>query len=168
MFKSHYPESLTQWIRERFQDQAQQLVFIGMTSSAEHKALYRAVDLNLDPWPQTGGVSACDALHMGVPAVTLIGPRIIQRTTASLLTTLGLTEFIAETPDQYIDTAVAWVTTRKYELAEIRSGLRERFRASPIQYGYLDAVESAYRQAWRAWCDPKSVANLRNRLALVS
>jgi protein O-GlcNAc transferase len=169
IFKSHYPGSMKQWIRDGFQDQAKQVVFIGATSSADHKALYRAVDLCLDPWPQTGGVSACDALHMGVPAVTLIGPRVIQRTTASLLTILGLTDFIADTEAEYVEKAVEWVTTRKGELADIRAGLREKFAASPIQRGYLGEVENAYREAWREWCaKPLTLTDAQYRLEQAS
>ncbi len=84
--------------------------------------------------------------------MTLLGPRAIQRTTASLLTNVGLTDFIAENEDEYVEKAVEWVTTRKDELAEIRQGLRERFLASPVCSGYVEAVEAAYRQCWRDYC----------------
>jgi len=165
LMKGDYCGSFIQWMKDRFQDQVHQVEILGKTSSFEHKCTYQRVDLNLDPWPQTAGVSACDALWMGVPAVTLIGPRVIQRTTASFLTTLGLTDFIAETPDQYVDKAVEWVTTRKHELAEIRQGLPAKCDASPIKTGYVEAVEVAYRQAWRAWCaSPMSLAEAQARL----
>lgn len=161
--------SFRTWIVECFKAQASQVEFLPMTSSYEHKCGYQQVDLNLDPWPQTAGVSACDALWMGVPAVTLIGPRVIQRTTASLLTTLGLTDFIAHSKEEYVDKAVEWVTVRKHELAEIRQGLRARCERSPIKAGYLEATESAYRDIWREWCaQPVTVADLRYRLQMIA
>jgi len=169
IMKSHYCDTFKAWMVQEFQDQARQVEFQPVTSSFEHKVAYSQIDLNLDPWPQTGGVSACDALWQGVPAVTLLGPRVIQRTTASLLTTLGLTDFIAQTEDEYIEKAVAWVTERKPELAEIRRTLRATCDASPIRQGYLEAVETAYRQAWRDWCaTPLTVAEAQYRLEQAS
>jgi protein O-GlcNAc transferase len=169
IFKGMYAPAFTQWIKDSFRDQAPQVEFMPVTSSWDHKVAYQYVDLNLDPWPQTGGVSACDALWQGVPAVTLLGPRVIQRTTASLLTTLGLTDFIAHTHEEYIDKAVSWVTTRKHELAEIRQGLRAKCDASPIRQGYREAAEAAYRDVWREWCArPLTLADARYRLEMAS
>jgi predicted O-linked N-acetylglucosamine transferase (SPINDLY family) len=167
LMKGHYCPSLQQWMQTAFQDQWAQVEIRGVSSSYDHKLGYQQVDLCLDPWPQTGGVSACDALWMGVPAVTLLGPRVIQRTTASLLTTLGLPDFIAETREDYVAKAVEWVTVRREELQGIRLGLRDRFRASPIHAGYREATETAYRDLWRTWCaTPVSIAEARKRLEL--
>jgi predicted O-linked N-acetylglucosamine transferase (SPINDLY family) len=106
---------------------------------------------------------------MGVPELTLIGPRVIQRTTASLLTNLGLTEFIAQTREEYIEQAVSWVTTRKQELNDIRLNLRKAFIASPIHDGYVDRVEEAYRSLWRDWCaKPLTIADATYRLEQAS
>ncbi len=169
LMKSHYCTSLKRWMQDAFGDQWPQVEIRGVTSSFEHKVMYGEVDLCLDPWPQTGGVSACDALHQGVPAVTLLGPRVIQRTTASLLTILGLTDFITETHEDYIDTAVSWVTERKQELAEIRRGLRSTFVASPICTGYPEAVDALYRQLFQDWCaKPLTLADARYRLEQVA
>lgn len=168
LFKGLYCASLQRWMQERFGAQWAQVEIQGVTSSVDHKLAYAQVDLALDAWPQTAGVSACDALCQGVPLITLIGPRVIQRTTASLLTILGLTDCIAETREDYVEKAVMWVTTRKQELAEIRGGLRAKFVASPICTGYVDAVEVAYRQLWRAWCAKGlSLADARRQLARV-
>lgn len=169
IMKSHYCDTFKAWVLEGFQDQARQVEFQPVTSSYAHKVAYAQVDLNLDPWPQTAGVSGCDALWQGVPMVTLIGERIIQRTSASLLTTLGLPQFIAHTPAEYIETAVSWVTDRRDELAQIRAGLRATCVASPIQQGYLEAVEAAYRAIWREWCaTPMSIIEAQYRLEQAS
>jgi len=89
---------------------------------------------------------------MGVPTVTLLGSRMIRRTSASFLTALGLEQFITETPEDYINKAVSWVTTRKDELSGIRRTLRTTFKESPILNGYVPAVEMAYRSLWREYC----------------
>ncbi len=121
-------------------------------SHQEHQHWYAACDLSLDPWPQTGGVSSMESLWMGVPVVTLTGPRVIQRTTHSILHTLGLPEFVCTTKSQYIQTAVDMVTTKREWLNTVRLGLRDRMKASPIIDGYRDAVETQYRRLWREWC----------------
>lgn len=169
IIKSHYCESFKQWMLERFGAQASQVEIRPATSSFEHKRQYADVDLCLDPWPQTGGVSACDAFHMGVPCVALYGERAIQRTTASLLTNLGIPEFIAYSTEDYIEKAVAFVTTRKEELAALRPVLRQRLAESPICAGYREHVEVAYRDLWRKWCaTPLTIADAMFRLRAVS
>jgi predicted O-linked N-acetylglucosamine transferase (SPINDLY family) len=165
LFKGQYCTSLQAWMQVRFRDQWPQVELQGITSSVDHKLAYSQVDIGLDAWPQTAGVSACDAFCQGVPLVTLIGPRVIQRTTASLLTVLGLPEFIAETRDEYVTKAVEWVTTRKEELAALRVGMRERFVTSAACAGYVDAVEVQYRALWRAYCaKPMSLADAQKLL----
>ncbi len=165
IMKSHYSPSLQEWIREHFGAQSAQVEIRGATSSFEHKQQYAEIDLCLDPFPQTAGVSGCDGIYMGVPMVTLLGERAIQRTSASLLTNLGLEQFIATSEDEYVDKAVAWVTTRKTDLAALRQTLRETLVASPICSGYTSAVEAAYRDLWQAYCArPMSLADAAYRL----
>src|SRR5678816_4561526 len=135
---------------------ADQLLFQYNTGHLEHLLWYQECDLGLDPWPQTGGVSTLEGLWMGVPCVTLLGDRVIQRTSASFFTTLGIPEFIATTEAEYIEQAVAFVTTRRDELAAIRPTLRERLRTSPIMAGYREKVEIIYRTLWRQWCENKT------------
>ena len=168
IMKSHYCESLQKWIKEQFKDQLPQLDLRGATSSYHHKLQYQEVDLCLDTWPQGGGVSACDALHMGVPAVTLWGERSIHRTTASLLTNVGLPQFIAYSKEEYIQKAIDFVTVRKDELAAIRPTLRQTLADSPICKGYLEATETVYRDLWRRWCaKPLSITDAMYRLEKV-
>lgn len=139
-------------IREALGPTSARIAFHVGETDRTHKLGYLGVDLALDPWPQTGGISTLDALWMGVPTVTLLGERMIQRTSASLLSLLNLFDFISTNVDQYVEMAAAWVTTRRWELAEIRVGLRAAVRQSPIIVGYGDAVEAAYRSLWREWC----------------
>jgi len=165
IMKSHYCETFQQWIRSHFGAQLPQVEIRLATSSFEHKCQYQEVDLCLDTWPQGGGVSTCDALHMGVPAVTLWGERSIFRATASLLTNVGLPQFIAHSKEEYIQKAVDFVTVRKDELAAIRPTLRQRLAESPICTGYLEATETVYRDLWRRWCaKPLTIADAMYRL----
>src|SRR5262249_1598679 len=66
-----------------------------------HFAQYSHVDVALDPLTYNGTTTTCEALWMGVPVVSLRGDRHASRVGASLLTAVGLTSLIAETPQDY-------------------------------------------------------------------
>ncbi len=74
-----------------------------------HPALlseYNRIDLALDPLPYNGGLTTCEALWMGVPVLTCPGETFASRHSLSHLSTVGLTETIARTLDEYVDLAV--------------------------------------------------------------
>jgi protein O-GlcNAc transferase len=127
---------------------------LGGSPQAEHLATYARVDLALDPFPHGGGVTALEGCWMGVPAVTLTGDRIVGLLGPSFLTTLGLSDFVATTPDAYVEIAVRAAGDID-RLAALRAGLRERMRASVLcdHAAYTRAVEAAYRAMWRRWVE---------------
>ncbi len=121
------------------------------TAKADHLAMWQHIDVALDTWPQSGGVVSCEALWHGVPMVTLQGDRLMSRVASSLLTNLGLTEFIADTPEQYMQCAVqAMADTPR--LSAIRQALPGRYAAWIAQTNYPQVVEDFYRSAWQTWC----------------
>jgi predicted O-linked N-acetylglucosamine transferase (SPINDLY family) len=121
---------------------------------ADHLEAYRLVDLGLDTWPYHGTTTTCEALWMGVPVVSRIGEIHVRRVGLSLLHGLGLGEFAAHDAEGYVRLAVKWAGERS-RLAGIRSGLRERMRASPLtdQDGFTRNLEGAFRRVWRRWCE---------------
>jgi protein O-GlcNAc transferase len=100
-------------------------------SVADHLSLYHGVDIALDPFPYNGTTTTCEALWMGVPVVTLAGRVHAARVGASLLTHLGLTEWIAPGPEDYLRIAREAALDAP-RLATLRAQLRERMRASPL------------------------------------
>jgi predicted O-linked N-acetylglucosamine transferase (SPINDLY family) len=132
---------------------AERLTILGATSRQDHLAAYARVDVQLDTFPQSGGVTTLEGLTMGVPSVTLLGSGVTGRISASFLTSLGLSDLIAETPDEYVATAVR-VASDLDRLAHERATLRGRLLASPVgdARAYTRAVEAAYRTLWRDWC----------------
>jgi predicted O-linked N-acetylglucosamine transferase (SPINDLY family) len=72
--------------------------------------VYADVDVLLDALPWCGHATTCEALWMGVPVLTLRDPRHAGRMSASILTCLGLTDLIAETPEEYRQRAVELAT----------------------------------------------------------
>lgn len=100
-------------------------------SVAAHLKLYNGVDIALDPFPYNGTTTTCEALWMGVPVVTLAGRVHAARVGASLLTHVGLPEWIAPSTTEYVQRAVAAAQDLN-TLSHLRETLRERLRASPL------------------------------------
>ncbi|OAI50817.1 hypothetical protein AYO46_02140 [Betaproteobacteria bacterium SCGC AG-212-J23] len=109
----------------------------------------RSVDLALDTMPYSGGTTTCDILWMGTPVVTMRGERSVSRSAASILSVLGREAWIASSPQDYVERAVA--LTRD---SAARRGLREAMQASPLmdEARFARDMEALYRQMWRAWC----------------
>jgi protein O-GlcNAc transferase len=114
-------------------------------STADYLALYNRVDVALDTWPCAGGTTTCDALWMGVPVVTLAGERSFSRTGASVLSTVGLSEFVTEEREAYVQCATDLARDLS-RLAALRATLRDRVLASPLVDArrFAAALEAAY------------------------
>ncbi len=120
---------------------------------AEMLAEYGEVDIALDPFPFTGALTTSEALWMGVPVITLAGEALVSRQGAAFMTALGMADWVAQTPDEYLEIAVAKAGDLQ-ALSATRDGLRARAAASPLCDGaaFTAALESAYRDMWRDWC----------------
>src|SRR5205085_6350321 len=103
----------------------------GGSPRAAHVAAYRDVDVALDPFPYSGGVTTCDALWMGVPVVTLPGDTFASRHGLSHLAGVGLAELAARNTDGYVALAVG-LAEDLGRLSDLRVGLRERVARSPL------------------------------------
>lgn len=129
----------------------ERLSFKGSSSSVEHLAFYQELDIALDPFPYTGGVTSCETLYMGVPLITLTGD--VTRTSLSVLKLLGLEELIAQDAKDYFDKAVELAQSLP-RLSAYRAELRTSLLQSPITQSqqFVDEIEEAYRQIWQLWC----------------
>jgi predicted O-linked N-acetylglucosamine transferase (SPINDLY family) len=126
---------------------------LGSTSRPEHLAAYDGVDICLDPFPQNGGVSAWEALHLGVPVVAKLGGSIPSRLAGAILSSVGLDEWIANGDEQYISIALKYASMPEY-LKTLRSELPSKIVASAAgnTKTYTRAVEAAYRIFWKEYC----------------
>lgn len=118
-----------------------------------HYSMYNDVDIALDTFPYNGTTTTCDALWMGVPVVCLEGDRHSARVSASLLTSLGLDDWVASSHEQYVDIAVAAAANRA-ELAALQQGLRARMASSPLidAKRFASEIDTAFRAMWRQAC----------------
>ena len=103
----------------------------------------------LDSYPFNGGATTCDALWMGIPVVTLVGDRSVSRMGLSILSTVGLTELITYTQQEYIERTIKLAGDLDH-LQALRTGMRDRMQASPLLDGirFTRHLEAAYRQMW--------------------
>ena len=82
---------------------------LGSLDYPAYMSVMEDAEFTLDPYPFGGYATATDALFIGKPIVTLEGNKFYNRSTASLLRKLELTELIAESADDYVTTAVRLV-----------------------------------------------------------
>ena len=112
-----------------------------------HLALYHYIDISLDTFPWSGHTTACESLWMGVPVVTLCGDRHAGRMVSSILTAVGMSDCIAQTPDEYIAIARKLACSPDI-LQSLRQGLRARMSQSVLcdGKGFTKRLEDAYRK----------------------
>ncbi len=120
----------------------------------EYLRHFSRIDIALDPFPYNGGITTCDGLWMGVPIITLSGRTAVGRAGRSILSNIGLSKLIANSPQEYKRIAVELANDLP-RLRELRSSLRRRMQRSPLMDAprFARDVESAYRQMWRKWCE---------------
>lgn len=116
----------------------------------EYLRLFDRIDIGLDPLPYSGGTSTCDALWMGVPVVTLPGTRPASRSAASILTSIGLDDWIAQDRGDYIHRAVAFAKDPD-RIVQLRQSLRARMQSSPLtdEPAFTRALEDAFESMGR-------------------
>jgi predicted O-linked N-acetylglucosamine transferase (SPINDLY family) len=133
------------------------LEFLGYSPHAQLLAEYNRIDMALDPFPYSGGLTTCEALWMGVPVVTCPGETFAGRHSFSHLSNLGVTETIAHDLDDYVERAVSLAGDLP-RLAVLRTGLRPRMAASPLCDGQRFAANlvSVLLKAWEQANDGSS------------
>jgi protein O-GlcNAc transferase len=119
----------------------------------EFLAAHQRADIALDTYPYHGTTTTCFSLWMGLPVIALAGPTHVSRVGVSLLSNLGMKEWIAHTRDEYVDIA-AKLASDLSALAATRSELRQKMLDSPITDGVRGAraLENAFRKMWSDWC----------------
>ena len=137
--------------------------------SPDYLEQYLDIDVALDTFPYTGGLTTCEALYMGVPVIVLRGKSHGSRFGTSILKAADLPELIAINPMDYIRKAVQ-VGQHKEFIAGYHAGLREQLLKSPLMdaENYMRDLENCYREIWIKLCKQKSEQRRFNRLNLIA
>jgi predicted O-linked N-acetylglucosamine transferase (SPINDLY family) len=116
------------------------------------------IDILLDSFPHSGGTMLFDSIWMGVPVLTLASDRPVGRIGTSLMSNLGLTEWVSQSETEYVNKAVVFAQDIPY-LVRLRSNLRSMMQSSPVmdENSFARDVETAYKNMWDSWLDlPKN------------
>lgn len=116
-------------------------------ATGDHLRQYGLIDIALDPFPNGGCTTTCEALWMGVPVISLCGSHYVSRMSTAVLRGANLGEWVAESEEQYLELA----QKGQEQLAAIRSNrsaLREHVRQSP-----LGDVDDLAVQLWQCFED---------------
>ena len=148
-------------VRELFAHEGvdgERLSFHARADYAGYLALMRQADIALDSFPYTGGATTCDALWMGVPVLTLAGAGPMERSGLSLLTALGMEDWVARSEDDYVERAVRLAGDAP-ALGALRAGLRARVAASELCDAprFVQGFEALLARMWRGWCEGRSM-----------
>lgn len=112
------------------------VVLLGPAEHREFLQTYGRIDLALDTFPYNGGTTTMEALWQGVPVVCFKGDRWVSRTSATLLNSANLRDFIGETEGDYVNIAIKWSKSeQKNRLRKLRTEMREHLEKSPICSG---------------------------------
>jgi protein O-GlcNAc transferase len=127
-------ESLRQSVLSAYVSQGITTDRIELRGPSFHNALlneYADIDIALDPFPFSGGLTSCEALWMGVPVITLPDSRVVSRQTHAFLNQIGLSELSAEDTDDYVRMALQLANDRQ-RLRRLRTELRDTMRGSDL------------------------------------
>jgi protein O-GlcNAc transferase len=127
--------------------------FNNFTRPESHLSYYNLIDISLDPFPMTGGTTTCDAIWMGCPVISLVGPSLHQRVSYSLLENAGCGELACHSIEEYLGKAVM-LANDVDSLREYRSRMRPALRNSPLCDGEkfarnFEMVVSGALEEWR-------------------
>jgi predicted O-linked N-acetylglucosamine transferase (SPINDLY family) len=138
-------EALARRLAAAGADPARVRVLAPVRDRREHLERLRGVDVWLDTFPYAGTTTTCEALWMGVPAVTLAGATHVSRVGASLCAAVGLDDLVATTAGAYVE-AAARIALDPGRRAALRRELRDRMRASTLGDGarFTRALEALY------------------------
>jgi len=130
------------------------LIFEGPASHYEMLASYGKVDIQLDTFPYSGGLTTLESLWMGVPVVTLPGKLFSSRHSLSHLMNAGLGELVASTQEEYV-AIVCKLAVDLNRLSTLRTGLRHRLISSPICDGskFTNNLQRVFRWMWHSWSE---------------
>ncbi|GAA0630357.1 hypothetical protein GCM10009016_20530 [Halomonas beimenensis] len=149
------------WVMEEHGINRERILLEGPAPHKELVATYRRVDIALDPWPYSGGLTTCEALYMGVPVVTLPGPSFAGRHSATHLVNAGLPELVAGDWEEYRQRVIELASDLE-SLGRIRQHLRQVLLQSPVCDGprFAHHLTIALRGIWQRHCEGKAPQTL--------
>jgi SAM-dependent methyltransferase len=147
-------EALRQSVKNSFANHgvnAERIELRGPSFHVDVLREYSDIDIALDPFPFTGGLTSCESLWMGVPVVTWPQSRVVSRQTYAFLSAIGLPELAATDGVEYVRIAVD-LANNPERLSSLRQSLRDRMRSSPLMdvRGFTCQLENTFISLYRS------------------
>ncbi len=147
------------WMHDCFAAHGIDRTRIDLRGASRHRtfmAEYNDVDIALDPFPYSSGLTTCEALWMGVPTIVHAGEIFAARHSMSHMCNAGLSDWVATDTLSYRALAIRKASDVG-ALAKLRTGLRAHAKASPLTDAtrFGANLAAALRFAWRDWCGGK-------------
>ncbi len=141
------------------------LILEGRSPHPDLLARYHDIDIALDPFPYSGGLTTYEALWMGVPVITATGNTFASRHSESHLKTIGFPEFVASSSVEYAERAID-LANNSETLNTVRRHLRQKMAASPTCDHRTFARNFAFqmRGIWKDWCATNDDGHADDRL----
>jgi protein O-GlcNAc transferase len=136
---------LNQVFRERHLDPEKHLLVVPWLSREKFYALLDLCDIYLDCPSFSGYTTAWQAVHRGLPVVTLEGRFMRQRLAAGLLRKIGLTDTIAASKAEYV--AIAARLAAECRDPVRRAAHRAKLKAAAPQADHDVSVVRAFEQS---------------------
>uniref|UniRef100_A0A0A9Z4Y3 UDP-N-acetylglucosamine--peptide N-acetylglucosaminyltransferase 110 kDa subunit n=2 Tax=Lygus hesperus TaxID=30085 RepID=A0A0A9Z4Y3_LYGHE len=133
---------------------AHRIIFSNVAAKEEHVRRGQLADVCLDTPLCNGHTTSMDVLWTGTPVVTLPGETLASRVAASQLATLGCSELIARSRQEYQEVAIRLGTDREY-LKAIRAKVwtaRSESQLFDCQ-AYADGLEKLYYLMWHKYAN---------------
>lgn len=129
---------------------ADRIEFTPFRNDVPYGLQYAGVDIALDHFPYNGVTTTCESLYFGLPVVSMYGTHGVARSGLSILSSMGLQELAAASPDEYVNIAVTLAGDLD-RLERLRSGLRDRLEQSPLrdEKRFAANFEEQLRRAWQ-------------------
>lgn len=129
-------ESHREWFLEFFTSEGidpERVILLGPAEHQEFLQTYGKIDLALDTFPYNGGTTTMEALWQGVPLICFKGDRWVSRTSATLLNSAQLCDFVGEDEKEYVDIAKKWSAPgQKNTLRKLRTEMRGQLENSMV------------------------------------
>jgi protein O-GlcNAc transferase len=131
---------------------AERIECVPFRRDAPYGLQFAGVDIALDHYPYNGVTTTCESLYLGVPVISLHGRNCVSRSGLSLLGSLGLSELVASTPQQYVGIALA-LASDLARLEQLRASMRPRFEQSSLrdERHFAAKFEELLRTAWQQY-----------------
>ena len=131
----------------------ERITWIPLTDGhTEHLNQYQQVDIALDPLPNEGCTTTCEALWMGAPVITKAGSSYVSRMSTAVLEGCNLQDWIAVDDSSYVQLAIQHATNLQ-QLRDKREHWRHQIQSS--QLGNAKDLMHHLEQAFSAMVQSK-------------